>query len=328
VGVGGDRDQAQRVTAPATGPDPDPAVCPICGPPLALGPGRVLRMRHSSAEDATGLRDLYHRLSRADLHRRFFTGAPPPAAFFERWAGVARAGGFGLVAELTDSAGRRLIGEAGYALLDDGDGELGIAVDPLHRGWLGPWLFAALLDHAADRGVPNLQAVVLSSNRSMLALARRKGFAVLGHPDPGVLRLTMSTGGRVPSWPQHHHRARVLVETDRTTWWAEDDLREAGYDLALCTGGCRSADRCPVLQGRPCPLVDGADAVVVDLAADDPRTLELIEAERLVHPGVRLIEVSELGAGGESRRRDPAELLDRLDEIVADPPRPDGRDGP
>lgn len=314
----------EGVDQPATETGDGP--CPVCGPPLDLGHGAILTMRHTTPDDAGPLRDLYGHLSRADVHRRFFTGAPPPAAFFEHWAGLSDDEGFGLVAELSDEQGTLLVGEAGYALLGDGetdvygDGELGIAVDPRHRGWLGPWLFGALFDHAAARGVANLQAVVLTSNRSMLALARRKGFAVLGHPDRGVLRLTMSTRGRIPSWPQHHRRARVLVESPRTTWRGEEELREGGYELALCTGGCGSIEACPVLQGRPCPLVDGADVVIVDLAPDDARTLELIEAERLIHPGVRLIEAAQVEPDGSVRHRTPEELLEQLDEILPERP--------
>ena len=50
------------------------------------------------------------------------------------------------MAEVVDGDDRTLVGEAGYTLLSDGDGELAITVDPEWRGWLGSWLLDALVD--------------------------------------------------------------------------------------------------------------------------------------------------------------------------------------
>jgi len=70
-------------------------------------------------------------------------------------------------------------------------------------------------------------------------------------------------------WPARTGRARVLIEhPDRAALWAEAEIiREAGYDVAVCTGPVEAADgvaaeACPLLvQGR-CSLVDEADVVV------------------------------------------------------------------
>jgi RimJ/RimL family protein N-acetyltransferase len=310
--------------------------CPICGPPIELDGGRTIHLRHSTVEDWQALREFYGRLDRPDLHRRFFTGGVPPPTFFQHWASIGDGGGLGLLVELDEGTGadddRRLIGEAGYALLASGDGELGIAVEAGHRGWLGPWLLALLLDHAHDRGVPNLQAVVLVDNPAMMRLAERRGFVVLDHLDWGTVRITMSTTGRVPTWPGTHERPRVLIESRRTRSSSEETLRRIGFDVAVCNGPCRSHGSCPVLEGERCPLVEGADAVVVDLPPDDPLTTELIDAERLIHPGVRLIagyEYTDLGM----RHRTPADLADAVTETVAEATKSedredrDGRDG-
>jgi hypothetical protein len=89
-------------------------------------------------------------------------------------------------------------------------------------------------------------------------------------------------------WPDRTDRPRVLIEhPDGAALWAEAEImREAGYDVAVCTGPTERFERrrtfgirlrtfadeeppgderptgCPLLlQGR-CSLVDGADVVV------------------------------------------------------------------
>lgn len=311
------------MTAPTTAPvGDDDRRCPRCDEPVELTPGRVLRLRHSAADDADAIRALYERLDPDDVRRRFFTGATPPRPFFESWAAIADSGGFGLVAELTEVAERRLVAEAGYAPLsttgaDDrndrpADGELGIAVDPDFRGWLGPWLLDRLLAHAADRGVANMQAVVLVDNRLMLALAHKRGYATLGHPDWNTVLITMSTTGRVPDWTGRHDRPRVLIESERSRWRGEDALVEAGFDIAVCNNGpCRSNRSCPLLHGATCPLVAGADAIVVDLPEGSEDLTELLRHEQVVHPGLRLVAATD----PDLVARPTADLVAELDDL-------------
>lgn len=312
-------DRERSAGSPRPDQPADQDRCDLCGPELELDDSHRLRLRHLVGRDEDGLRRLYSRLSTSDLHWRFFTGALPPPSFFERWASIGETGGFGLAAEVDGPEGLDIVGEAGYAPLDDGDGELGITVDREHRGWLGPWLLDSLLAHARARGVLNLQALILADNNGMMALARKRGFAVLGHPDWSTVRLTMSTDGHTPSWPQAHDRPRLLIESQRTRWGAEDDMRAAGFDVAICSGPCRSQLRCPVLSGEPCPLIEGAEAVVVDLMPDDPETIELLKAERVIHPAVRLISGFTTGPDGRQRRRTSSDLLAELDDLTAEP---------
>jgi RimJ/RimL family protein N-acetyltransferase len=306
-----------------------PERCSICGPPIELDDGVTLRVEHLAPMHRGALEALYASLSAADLHWRFFAGSRPPPHFFDTWSSIAAKGGFDVGAFVDDGDDTTLVGEAGYALLASGDGELGMAVGPAYRGWLGPWLLDVLMRHAADRGVPNIQALVLVQNRAMMSLAARRGYAVLDHPEWGTVRLTMSTAGAVPSWPGPHDRPRVLVEADRSRRSAEEALRGAGFDVAICGGPCRETGRCPVLAGEPCPLVEGADAVVVDLPPDDPRTAELITAERLIHPGVRLIAGYTRTEDGDWRRRTATEIVDDLNDPTTDlRPCPDEDDVP
>lgn len=296
--------------------------CPLCGAPVDLDGGRHLQIRHASHADVAALDTLYRQLSTTDLLRRFFTAGHPPEQFIERWTDIEQRGGLLLVAEETDADSTLVVAEAGYSVLDDGDGELGITVDPAHRGWLGPWLLDALLRHAHDRGIVNMQAVVRSDNQLMLALAKRRGYAVLDHPDWGTVHLTMPTEGHTPSWPPIRDRPRVLVEGIRTRWTGEDRLRAAGFDVVICPSSWardRGTDtpgghRCPVSDGEPCPLISGADAVIIDTPSEEPSTQTFLTAVRSLYPDVPLIDgyhsTEEL-----PRRRQVIDILDELERL-------------
>jgi RimJ/RimL family protein N-acetyltransferase len=300
---------------------PPPRRCELCPDPVDIEPGVRLVLRHSAPADGPQIEQLYRRLPVEDLLMRFFSAGMPPDSFFERWSSLAAGQGLGLVAELTDDDGTRLVGEAGYSVQDDGDAELGIAVDPGYRGWIGPWILAALLDHAHDRGIHNMQALVRSDNRPMISLAQHRGFAVLEHPDWGTVRLTMSTAGHTPSWPPIRRRPRVLVAAERTRWPGEEQLRQSGFDLAICPGlhdiESRShAAFCPAKRDGRCPLVAGADAVVVDLPTVDPRYAAVRDYLQRIHPEARVVDAYSDGVSGPSRRRNPAELIDEVRRAV------------
>jgi len=70
------------------------------------------------------------------------------------------------------------------------------------------------------------------------------------------------------TWSPRSTKPRVLVENpDRAELLAHADiLRDAGYDVAICTGPDtgrgRKACGCPLLEGERCALVDGSDVVV------------------------------------------------------------------
>lgn len=72
---------------------------------------------------------------------------------------------------------------------------------------------------------------------------------------------TIETG----DWSTRRGRERVLVENpDSAQLWAYAEvLREAGYDVATCTGEHPDGDsRCPLIETGHCGLVEGADVVV------------------------------------------------------------------
>jgi GNAT superfamily N-acetyltransferase len=166
-----------------------------------------------------------------------------------------------------------LVGEAGYSLMDNGNGTFALTLDEARRGWLGPFLFDHLLAAARDRGVPNLEGDIRLDNKPMLALARSRGLAMVDHPDWTQGRVVIGTGGRVPGWPRRPEvggRPRLLVEAPSGRWPGEAEAKEAGLEVIVCPGPPgRPGRRCPLLAGEPCPLVEGADAIVVAGSGED-----------------------------------------------------------
>lgn len=275
-----------------------------------LGDGRVLRVRSATHDDVPAAYALFERLSPQDLHRRFFTARMPSHELIEEWVSPDRKGS-ALVAEVVDGDERTLVGEAGYSLMPDGDGELAITIDPGWRGWLGPWLLDALIDDAADHGVPNLHADVLLLNRPMVGMLRHRGSATVDHPDLGQVRLVVGTAGSTPGWAPTRTRPRLLVEGVRGLWWGERLAHDAGFDVRVCAGPGDVAKRCPVLRGEDCPLVDGADVVLSDFGEHDPHGGEIVDELRCSRPALTIVV-----PGEEFDIADSA--VDLIDELRAD----------
>jgi hypothetical protein len=261
---------------------------------VAIAGDRVLTVRRVDGRDVGGIRQLYSRLDDESRYRRFFSLLHPDDEFFERIVTVDERGGAGIVAVVTGHRGGRgrTVGEAGYELLPNGNGELAITVDPAWRGWLGPYLLDTLVEVAAARGVADLEAEILLTNEPMLSLIRARGFATVPREDWSVLRTVISTDRRPllgarprPSWPDTGEHLRVLVEGAGARWRAQPAAADAGVELLGCPGPSRSAG-CPALVGQPCPLVAGADAVVVNLPPDRDDWNAVREAHAHLHAGV------------------------------------------
>src|SRR5262245_18853638 len=231
---------------------------------VALPGGRELWVRPVEPGDADRLAELYATLSPEDRHLRFFSAFVPDRAFAERLASVVDRGGFGVVAV---EDGGRIVGEAGYERLPDGDGELGMVVAPDRRGGLGACLLDALRTAASARGVPNLEADVLATNPRMPTLLRSRGYASLPSEDWVSLRLMVGTAGPTPVWPEagpgrpDPARPRVLVEAPGGRWWGATAGQAAGLTFISCSGPRGPHPSCPALAGRPCPLAAEADAI-------------------------------------------------------------------
>jgi len=268
-------------------------------------------VRPVAPPDVPGLEALYAQLSPDDLRRRFFSVYRPTTEFLGRIAS-GDGGRIGLVAEIDDV----VVAEAHYAPLPDGDAEFAITVAPQWRGWLGPYLLDALATTAAARGVPNLQAEILLENAPMLAIVRARGYATLDHEDFSVVRVTIGTGSRTPSWPAPHDRPRILAEVPGGRWRNETLARERGFDVIVCPGPGRGRSaHCPLLAGERCPLADGADAVVFSLRGDDPRSAAIRAGLHRLHPDVPVCVQQRDGVPGEGEAGLAPDAPD--DEVLA-----------
>jgi hypothetical protein len=249
------------------------------------GARRVV-IRPVTVDDVDELAALYDALDDDDRYRRFFGGYRPRREFFERLATVGDRGGGGVVAALLDEHDheRRLMGEAGFTLLPNGDGELAITVNPEWRGWLGPYLLDALAATAAARGVANLEADVLTTDHAMLTMLRSRGSVSMEHKGWSVDRLLIGTSTSTPSWPGPHDRPRVLVERPGGRWHGEDEARAAGLQVLTCAGPTTGS--CRALHGEPCELAAGADAIVVAHPREEESWRQLLESHASVHPGI------------------------------------------
>src|SRR5262245_39736483 len=92
-----------------------------------LPDGRRVIVREGSAADLDGLTALYADLSDEDTYLRFFGAHRPDVRMFERMVALAEHGGTLLVVEADDDT-HAIVGDAWYALLPNGDGELAITV--------------------------------------------------------------------------------------------------------------------------------------------------------------------------------------------------------
>jgi hypothetical protein len=254
-----------------------------------LGDRGALEIREAVAADVDGLVELYEGLDDDDRYTRFFSMYHPDRAFFERMATADERGGCQLVAVASSAReedGRaRVIGEAGYALLPNGDGELAITIGKAWRGWLGPYLLDALVAEAARRNVANLEAEILLANRPMLALVRSRGYVTKDHTDWSTVHVVIGTTARSPRWPVSDDRPRVLVEAPGGRWRAAATARAADLDVLVCPGPVENR-RCPVLDGRECPLARDADVIVVAPPPEDERWQAVLDAHAELHAGV------------------------------------------
>ena len=255
---------------------------------VALPGGQTLVLRPVSVDDVDVLVEMHDGLSLGDLRRLFFSTVRPTRTSLEGLATANERGGFGVAADMSESGldRGRLVGVAGYEPLPDGDGELSIIAAPEWREWLGRLLLHVVLEAAASRGVPNLEADVLLTNQSLLALARARGCAFMDSDKPWSVRCVIGTRGPTPTWPGPHDRPRVLVEAPAGAWRADPAYRAAGWQVLVCPGPGERP--CPALHGQPCALAAAADAIVIAPPRPDERWDALPDAHRSQHPGVPL----------------------------------------
>lgn len=92
------------------------------------------------------------------------------------------------------------------------------------------------------------------------------------------------------------HRPRVLIEDDRPALAISDFslFERAGLDIGHCSGPGGEPARCPLLQGKPCPALASADAVLHGLDLG----LGIAAAIRRQHPGLPVVVAQHCNADG------------------------------
>jgi hypothetical protein len=83
-------------------------------------------------------------------------------------------------------------------------------------------------------------------------------------------------------------RLRLVVETDDAALGISDfTCFSSTFDVMAC-GGPRGSDRCPAVDGQPCPLIESSDVVLNRLT--DPETQRsVVEGVRTTSPGVPMV---------------------------------------
>jgi hypothetical protein len=277
-------DSDDDVIAPTLGDDMHESFADRAVP---LPGGQTITIRPVRRDDATELRRLYDELDSDERHRRFFSAYHPNARFFTDLTTVDERGGARFVAVLhAPPSDDHLVGEAGYSLLADGDGELAVTIAQDWRDLLGPYLVDAVAQTAAAAGVPNLQVDVLTVDRPTLGLLRSRGSVIMEHDRWTVVRLLVGTGDPRPTWPGPRDGLRVLVEGAGGRWHAEHDARSAGLQVLTCPGPVAEDHNCPALTGERCSLAAEADVIVVSHPRDEGRWPDLLRAHAELHPGV------------------------------------------
>lgn len=261
----------------------------------AAGPGDVLDrrtvrggarllLRMATTADVAGVRRLYEGLTVEDRHRRFHASVPTDRVL-TRWLTVDDMG-LALVVETDIPGGRQeIIAESGFRVDDGGQAEFAITVDPAWRGGLGTWMLEHLQRLADHRGLDHLAAQLFVDNQPMRGLLERLGYATIDRPDHETMRVVVATIGTTPPWPDGDG-PRVLVEADGGHWFAEQALRRAGYEVAVCPGPRGRRSPCPLLSDRACPLVDGADLVVTALREPEGARLRAVHDPALARASV------------------------------------------
>jgi hypothetical protein len=241
--------------------------------------GRTTTIRPATPADLDALEAYYHALPAEDLRRRFLSTFWPRRSFIERWLGQGERGGLVLLALEAGPDGERIVADAGFALVGSDVGEFAMTVVPDRRGWLGPYLLDVLVEQAHELGLSVLTAEILASNAGMLSLLWSRGCALRPSQDPTILEVVLGTSGTTPIWPADDAHPRVLIEGPVSAWPGSTLAGQGSHAVLACPGPhAGRSHRCPLLDGRSCALLEGADAVLVALGPTAAGCDELLAA--------------------------------------------------
>lgn len=177
--------RAMARVAPAAAPTMQYRHMAICPYPqqgrqdIVLRNGTPVCIRPIWPEDATALQDFVRGLSARSKYYRFFNAMNElPPKTLVRYTQIDYAREMTLVALVDDPGQTRMVGEANYSRLPDGETcEFALVVaDGMAGQGLGAALMRALMDTARAYGLRFIEGEVLANNQSMRALMESLGF--------------------------------------------------------------------------------------------------------------------------------------------------------
>jgi acetyltransferase len=149
---------------------------------VQLANGSRVLVRPALPQDCELQRVFVATLSDEARYFRFMTMLSElPEAMAVRFTSIDYRSHMALIATVLTDAGETMIGEARY-VVDEGDAaacEFALSVaDECQGKGLASTLLDRLIDHAASSGISHMTADTISSNKAMIGLAQRAGFAV------------------------------------------------------------------------------------------------------------------------------------------------------
>jgi GNAT superfamily N-acetyltransferase len=148
--------------------------------------GEAVTVRFVEPRDAEELQSYYRSLSARSRYNRFLGAMSElPKSVLDHFTHVGRDDSFTVVATMMIDGFEAIVGEGRYAFhAEDSSIEFGMSIDDR---WQGHGIGAALMKNlecrAASFGAGNMFGDTLRSNDSMIALARKSGYAFTNHPD-------------------------------------------------------------------------------------------------------------------------------------------------
>lgn len=177
------------------GPRPAQPTAPYRARAFHLRDGREVTLRAIDAADGPKIRQAFERLSAESRYSRFLQHKKQldPAAL-ERGVNPRPGKDFAFVATVGTGDDYAIVGAAQYVRVEDADPPTCEFAITLAEDWRGAGLAARLLGSLIRRArhddYARMEGAVLASNRRMLALARKLGFAVSeASADPAILRI-------------------------------------------------------------------------------------------------------------------------------------------
>jgi RimJ/RimL family protein N-acetyltransferase len=148
--------------------------------------GEPVTVRFVEPRDGEELQNYFRSLSARSRYNRFLGAMSElPETVLDRFTHVSEAAGFTVVATRVIDGFETIVGEARYAFHpESGSFEFGISIDDRWQGHgIGSALLKNLECRAAAFGAASVFGDTLRSNESMIAMARKSGYAFVNHPD-------------------------------------------------------------------------------------------------------------------------------------------------